>query len=88
MNTPNPTSPTPLSLTLESLVRLKAEKLEEVRASKRRIGEQMQQLFAPLKPQSRENVLTQHINSCLAIFDGLMTGIRIMRKIQRFFRRR
>lgn len=79
------TPPKPTPITLESLTRMKTEKLEEVRASKKRINEQARELFTPLQPQKGTNALMQNISSGIAIFDGVMTGIRIMRKIQRFF---
>lgn len=85
MNTPSSIPPTTAPLTLESLARMKAEKLKEVRASKKRMSEQAQRLFIPSKTPSEESALMQSISSGIAIFDGVMTGIRIMRKIQRFF---
>lgn len=88
MNTPSSISPTAAPLTLESLARMKAEKLKEVRASKKRMSEQAQRLFVPSKIPSEGSALMQSISSGIAIFDGIMTGIRIMRKIQRFFSKR
>ena len=86
METPTPTRPQ--SLSLEDIRQMKAGKLEEVRSSKERMNERARRLFAPPEPQSGTNALMQHFNSGIAIFDGVMTGIRIMRKLQRFFGKR
>lgn len=85
MNQPNdiPVQPAPISL--DTIRQMKAEKLKEVRTSKERMTQQARSLLAPLKPQSGGNALMQNISSGIAIFDGLMTGIRIMRRIRRFF---
>lgn len=72
-------------ITLELLAQRKAEKLEEVRKAKERIHHTARQLFAPVEPKNGMDSFMQNINSGMAIYDGVMTGIKIMRRVRSFF---
>lgn len=86
MNNPNiHTNP---AITLEDIVRMKAEKLEEIRASKRRIRNAAQDLFRPKRTDTDDNVLMNNVSSGIAIFNGIMTGFRIINRIRKFFQTR
>ena len=86
MNNPNiHTNP---AITLEDIVRMKAEKLEEIRASKGRIRNAAQDLFRPKRTDTDNNVLMNNVSSGIAIFNGIMTGFRIINRIRKFFQTR
>ena len=72
-------------ITLEDIVRMKAEKLEEIRASKGRIRNAVQDLFRPKRADTDDNVLMSNISSGISIFNGIMTGFRIINRIRKFF---
>lgn len=87
MNTPNePQKPT---ITLETICQQKAEKLAEIRASKQRITDTAVKLFRPNETTATgTNALMNNFSSGIAIFNGIMTGIKIVRRIRSLFRRR
>lgn len=86
MNNPNiHTNP---AITLEDIVRMKAEKLEEIRASKGRIRNAAQDFFRPKRTDTDDNVLMNNVSSGIAIFNGIMTGFRIINRIRKFFQTR
>lgn len=86
MNIPNETQkPT---ITLEIICRQKAEKLAEIRESKQRITDQTAQLFRPDEPSGGTNMLVNNFSSGIAIFNGIMTGFKIIKRIRSLFRRK
>lgn len=85
MNNQQQTSQT---ITLEDIARLKAEKLEEIREQKRAMTRTARRIFAPLAPAaSKGDALMRSFNTGMAVFDGVMMGLKIMKKIRRFFRK-
>ena len=44
-------------------------------------------LFAPQRSMTRMEGLLQHVNAGIAAYDGVMTGLKVLRRIQAFFRR-
>ena len=70
---------TPQKITLEYIARLKTEKLEEIRGQKKAMTRTAQRIFAPLAPATSQ--------TGMAIFDGVVMGVKIMKKIRRFFRK-
>lgn len=82
------TPPTPV-ITLEMIRRQKAEKLAEIRASKQRISDTARSLFRPNESSNGSaNALMNNFSSGMAIFNGVMTGFKIIKRIRSFFRRR
>lgn len=82
------TTPTPV-ITLEMIRRQKAEKLAEIRASKQRISDTARGLFRPNESSNGSaNALMNNFSSGMAIFNGVMTGFKIIKRIRSFFRRR
>ena len=74
----------PQTITLEYIARLKAEKLEEIRAMSRTT----RRIFAPLAPAaSKGDALMRSFNTGMAVFDGVMLGWKILKQVRRFFRR-
>lgn len=85
MNTPQATPKK--AITLDMICQQKAEKLSDIRASKQRIVDQTRELFHPSKTTGGTNALTSNFSSGIAIFNGVMTGFKIIKRIRSFFRR-
>lgn len=86
MNTQQDTSRT--VITLDMICQQKAEKLTEIRASKQRITDRTRELFHPTETYESANALMNNFSSGIAIFNGVMTGFKIIKRIRSFFRRR
>lgn len=86
MITPNITPNKPI--TLEMICQQKAEKLTEIRATKERIAESARQLFSPIETTGRANLLVNNFSSGIAIFNGVMTGFKIIKRIRSLFKRK
>ena len=66
-------------LTLEDLQQQKAKALEELRA---------RNLFAPIAPAANKGTaIMRAFNTGMAVFDGAMLGIKLMKKVRKIFRR-
>ena len=77
----------PQTITLEYIARLKEEKLEEIREQKKAMSRTTRRIFAPLAPAaSKGDALMRSFNTGMAVFDGAMLGIKLMRKIRKIFR--
>ena len=84
----NETSKTEI-LTLEDLQRQRAEALEELRAQKQVMSDTARNLFAPIAPAAdKGTAVMRAFNTGMAIFDGVMLGIMLMRKVRKIFRPR
>ena len=84
MNTPKTT--TKEVITLDKIYQQKAEKLAEIQASKQRIANQTRELFHPSETANGTNVLLNNFSSGIAIFNGIMTGFKIIKRIRNLFR--
>ena len=70
-------------LTLEDLQRQKAEALEELRAQKQVMNDTARNLFAPIAPAANKGTaIMRAFNTGMAVFDGAMLGIKLMKNIQ------
>lgn len=79
---------TPQKFTLEEIAERKKKLLNEIHAQKKAMTATTRELFAPLAPATdKTNSLMRSFNTGMAIFDGVMLGIKIMRKVRRYFRR-
>lgn len=75
-------------LTLEELQRQRAEALEEVRAQKQVMANTARNLFAPVVPAANKGTaLMRAFNTGMAVFDGIMLGLKLMRKTRNLFKR-
>lgn len=75
-------------LTLEELRQQKAEALEELRAQKQAMADTARNLFAPIAPAANKGMaIMRAFNTGMAVFDGVMLGIKLMRKARKIFRR-
>ena len=84
MNTPK-TTPKEV-ITLDKIYQQKAEKLAEIQASKQRITNQARELFHPSETANETNALVNNFSSGIAIFNGIMTGFKIIKRIRNLFR--
>lgn len=86
MNTPN--EPQKTKVTLEMISQQKVQKLTEIRESKQRITDTAIQLFRPNEVQGGNNALMNNFSSGIAIFNGVMTGFKIIKRIRSLFKRK
>lgn len=83
-NTPHTTP-----VTLESIARKKAELLQEIRLQKEVMAGLTQEIFAPLEPATNKaNAMMRAFNTGMAVFDGIVLGIKVMKKFKRLFGRK
>ena len=75
-------------ITLDMICQQKADKLAEIQASKQRIADQARELFHPSEVIGGAKVLSNNFSSGIAIFNGVMTGFKIIKRIRKFFQRR
>lgn len=74
-------------ITLESLQKQKAEAREELRAQKKIMTDTAKNLFTPLAPAAdRGTAIMRAFNTGMAVFDGVMLGMKLMKKIRNSFR--
>ena len=74
-------------ITVESLQKQKAEAREELRAQKEIRNDTARNLFAPLAPAAdRGTAIMRAFNTGMAVFDGVMLGMKLMKKIRNSFR--
>ena len=83
-NTPHTTP-----VTLESIARKKAELLQEIRLQKEVMAGLTQEIFAPLEPATNKaNAMMRAFNTGMAVFDGIVLGVKVMKKFKRLFGRK
>lgn len=75
-------------LTQEDLQQQKAEALEELRAQQQIMADTARNLFAPIAPAAdKGTAIMRAFNTGMAVFDGVMLGVKLMRKVRKIFRR-
>lgn len=81
--------PLPIPSTLESIALQKAELLKQIRLQKEIMTEITQEIFAPLAPATNKtSSMMRAFNTGMAVFDGVMLGIKVMKKFKSLFGRR
>ena len=78
----------PTKYTLEEIYQLRMHKQNEIAESKKRMLHYAQDLFAPQKSTNKIDNFMQHVNSGISVYDGLMTGMKIVKRIRKFFQRK
>ncbi|MCS2302317.1 hypothetical protein NXX23_06155 [Bacteroides ovatus] len=77
---------TPQKFTLEEIAERKKKLLNEIHAQKSMTAT-TREIFAPLAPATNKaDALMRSFNTGMAVFDGVVMGIKIMRKIRAYFR--
>ncbi len=74
-------------ITLESIAQQKAELLQQIRGQKEVMTEITRDIFAPLAPATNKaNSMMRAFNTGMAIFDGVMLGVKLMRKFKKLLK--
>ena len=75
-----------LPTTLEELTRQKAELQRQILAQKATLARQGREMATPFAPIAEKgNQMWRAFNRGMAMFDGLMLGLRMMRKLKALF---
>ncbi|MCD8184600.1 MAG: hypothetical protein LUE99_17755 [Bacteroides sp.] len=73
--------------TLEDLQLQKAEALGKLRTQKQVMTDAAKNLFAPVAPAAdKGTAIMRAFNTGMAVFDGVMLGVKLMRKVRKMFR--
>lgn len=76
-------------VTLESIARQKAELRQQISQQKEVMTRLTQEIFAPLEPATNKaGSVMRAFNTGMAVFDGIMLGVKVMGRFRRFFSRR
>ena len=85
----NNSTPTPPKITLEDIAQRKQEILQDIRNQKQAMADTTRRIFAPHAPAaSSGSSLMRSFNTGMAIFDGVMLGMKMIRKVRGLFRKR
>lgn len=74
-------------ITLEEIAQRKQALLKEIRQQQASMKAIATNLFAPVKPASKTDAIMHSINSGIAVFDGIMLGIKVIGRIRKILRR-
>lgn len=76
-------------ITLEDITRRKEELQKEIRSQQDVMAMTARNIFAPLVPAaSAGNAMMRSFNTGMAIFDGVMLGVKMIRKVRSLFKNR
>lgn len=79
----------PQIYSLEQLSLLKAAKLKELRDQKKAMTQTAKNIFAPVAPvASKGDAIMRSFNTGMAIFDGIVLGVKVMRNVRRLFHKK
>ena len=77
----------PPKLTLDEIVQRKKKLRGEIQVQKQAMIATVRNIFSPLPPaNNKTNAIMRSFNTGMAVFDGVMLGIKLMRKIRKYFR--
>lgn len=80
-------TPTP-PLTLETIAQQKKELRQAILLQKEVMTELTRSLVAPLAPAtSKAGAIMRAFNTGMAVFDGAMMGLKLMKRLRRFLRK-
>ena len=76
-------------ITLEDIMQRKQEVLQDIHIQHQVIAETTQAIFAPILPSPKldQTALIKKFNTGMAIFDGVMVGMKVFKSIRKFFKR-
>ena len=73
-------------ITLESITQQKAALLQQIRMQKEIMTDITREIFAPVAPATNKaNAMMRAFNTGMAVFDGVMLGLKLMKKFRNFF---
>lgn len=75
-----------LPATLDEIRALKEKALQDVRQQRKTLNATTRKLIAPLAPAATKgNAIVRAFHTGMAAFDGIMLGIRLIRKFRKTF---
>lgn len=78
----------PQKITLEDITQRRKEVLLQIREQQQVMATTTHKIFAPLAPAaSSTSALLRSFNTGMAIFDGVMMGVKLMRRVRNMFSR-
>lgn len=75
-------------VTLEEISQRKKEVKRQINIQKALMQSTASELFAPTKAANKMELFMNSFNSGMAVFDGVMTGLKIMRRVRLLFRKK
>jgi hypothetical protein len=76
-------------ITLELIAQMKEEKRKQIEEQREKIEQTAHAVFAPVAPAaSKAESIARLFNRGMAMFDGVMLGIKAMHTIRSFFQRK
>lgn len=73
--------------TLEEIAERKKQLQHEIQVQKKAIITTTREIFAPVAPTANKaDAIMRSFNTGMAVFDGVMMGVKIMRKVRKYFR--
>ncbi len=75
-------------LTPEVIAKMKADKQAEIKQTKEEITRTLHELFAPIEGKGGMEGFMHHVNTGIAMYDGVCTGIKIIQRVKRYFRKK
>lgn len=72
-------------ITLEAITALKEKKREEIRAVKENMSSIMSDILEPSESKKGMEGIMQNISTGMAIYDGVQTGMKIIKRVRSFF---
>ena len=89
MNNSNPTTAgSTQQYSVNIITQRRLKKKAEIKASQEKIMTITQNIFSPPKNLSKMDSIMNNLNAGIAAYDGLMTGIKIFKKIRMTFSRK
>lgn len=81
-------SQVPQKYTLEEIAQLKKNVMGEIEVQKKAMMSTVHEIFAPLAPPANKtDSIMRSFNTGIAVFDGLMIGIKIIRNVRSLFKK-
>jgi vacuolar-type H+-ATPase subunit H len=76
-------------ITLETIAQMKEEKRQQIEAQREKIEKRARAVFAPMEPAANKaESIVRMFNRGMAVFDGVMLGMKIMNSVRSIFRRK
>ncbi|MBU3838341.1 MAG: hypothetical protein H9777_08535 [Candidatus Phocaeicola faecigallinarum] len=73
---------------IQDITERKNNKKSELSASKKKIQELTQNLFSPPEAKNKMDLMMHHFNTGMAAYDGIMTGVKIYKRLRAVFSRK
>ena len=74
--------------TLEEIAERKKQLQHEIQVQKKTIITTTREIFAPVAPTANKaDAIMRSFNTGMAVFDGVVMGIKIMRKVRAYFKK-